>query len=157
MRGLVLLTPALALALAGCGGGSAAPSPHPTSSAPAKAAPSTPKPSPTPSPTHREKATSNIHACYDGTCVLKVRGEVTIPLNKKKFSYSEVQIEKFSSDGLTYFVPFGGGGGASGELGPNPSGSGAEFGKTGHPFIEIGVISIKHGTALLSLRAKPHD
>ena len=136
MRGLVLIVPVFALALAGCGG-SATPSSGAASSAPAK-----PKP------------TSDVKDCFDGTCVLKVKGPKTIPLNKKKFHYAKVEIVDVTPDHVSYQVPYGNGGGANSSLSPG-DGNG-RFGYRSRPSIAIGVVSIKQGTALVSLKAQRH-
>lgn len=157
MRGLVLFAPALALALTGCGGGPAGPAPHPASSAPDKAAPSTPKASPTPSPTHREKATSNVHACYDGTCLLKVRGPKTIPLDAKKLHYPQLEVKDVTSSGLKWSVRTESGGSMSGLVSPGGEPGGwYEDGSGSSRALSISVLSIERGTALLSLQAKRH-
>lgn len=148
MRGLLLLAPALALVLAACGG---SPSPSPTGN-PTKAAPArtTASPSPTPSPTYRQKATSNVHACYDGKCVLKVSGPKTVPVDKGTFDITGLKIEEIAPDGVR--VRFVGAGymeeklplgGEQGWVGPN-----------GDKTLTVRVMLIQNGTAVLSFKAK---
>lgn len=95
------------------------------------------RPRPRPKPTRTEKPTSDIHDCYDGNRLLKVSDPVRIPLNKKKFHYSSMQVVEVTPSGLRFHVPYPNGGGT-------------------RPSIEVKLISMKRGKGLLSLTAQKH-
>jgi hypothetical protein len=153
--------PVLALcALAGCGSPEATPraaSPSAAastsaapSSAPATSAPptTTPASTPTPEATPSRKPTSRIKDCFDGDCLLKVSGPVTIPLNAKKFYYPKFEVVSVKSKTLTYWVEYPHGGGAQQVMG---KGARSSFGFRSRTPVEVSLVSIEKGKALLSI------
>ncbi|MFI7639363.1 hypothetical protein [Nonomuraea sp. NPDC049400] len=155
--------PVIALcALAGCGSPeatpraaspsaaastSAAPSSAPATSAPPTTTP-TSTPTPTPEATPSRKPTSRIKDCFDGDCLLKVSRPVTIPLNAKKFYYPKFEIVSVKSKTLTYWVEYPHGGGAQQVMG---EGSRSSFGFRSRTPVEVSLVSIEKGKALLSI------
>ncbi|GAA3154621.1 hypothetical protein GCM10020001_092870 [Nonomuraea salmonea] len=131
---------------------SAAPtSAAPTSAAEASATPSaSPTPSPSPSPTKKRKATSRVRDCFDGDCLLRVSRPVTIRLNAKKFYYRQFHILDVGKSSITYLVEYPHGGGAQATLG---KGGTSSFGFRKRPTVEVSLVSVKKGRALVSITA----
>ncbi|TDD91463.1 hypothetical protein [Actinomadura rubrisoli] len=71
-----------------------------------------------------------------------------IRLDAKKFHYPEMSIVAVNARTIAYEVPYPGGGGAQQVLGPGGSSS---FGFRSRPSVEVTLVSIKKGTALISL------
>ncbi|TDD33560.1 hypothetical protein E1287_19180 [Actinomadura sp. KC06] len=96
------LAAAAALGLAGCGGdddGAASASGSPTAK---KTAPTTP-PAPPPSPAPPADGT-NLRACKDGTCEVKVTRRVTIPMDEEKLEVSTIRVTSLEGDAISFEV-----------------------------------------------------
>ncbi|MEU9791785.1 hypothetical protein AB0E27_14370 [Streptomyces sparsogenes] len=160
MRRLVASVTPLLLLLVGCGSSADSPptarpsaSDTPSSVRPSKTAPSrtsAPARTPSPSATTRTAAptTSNPKDCFDGYCTLKLSKPLTIRLDTKKFYYPEMTVVAVGPDSLTYRVDYPHGGGAQQILSP---GGGSAFGFRSHTTVEVKLVSITGGTALLAL------
>jgi hypothetical protein len=140
----LLLVPVLSLTLASCGS-----SPEETKAAPtasrspnSSSAPVSASPSPTRTPT------TKIKDCFDGDCLLEVDGPVDIKLDKKTFYYPEFSIVSVDENSLTYYVEYPHGGGAQQVLSP---GGGGSFAFRDNTPVEVKLVSVKDGKALLSL------
>ncbi|MFI6904860.1 hypothetical protein ACIBKY_26595 [Nonomuraea sp. NPDC050394] len=150
------LLPVLAMcALAGCASpeaGRQATAPTPTTGIPSKpgtpatSAPATESPTPSPSPTR--EATTKVKDCFDGDCLLKLSKPVTIRLNAKKFYYPKFEVVAIDADTITYRVDYPHGGGSEQRLG---EGGGGAFAFRKHTPVEVRLVSIKKGRALLSV------
>ncbi|MEU4832673.1 hypothetical protein [Streptosporangium sp. NPDC023615] len=159
------LLPVLAVcALTGCGspdaGPQAAPSSHtpgtPATSttsttspeAPAVSPTATPSPPSSPSPSPSRKPTTRVKDCFDGDCLLKLSEPVTIRLNAKKFHYPRFKVVAVKANTITYWVEHANGGGAWQTLGEGGSSS---FSFRERTPVEVSLVSIKKGRALLSI------
>ncbi|MEV4803226.1 hypothetical protein AB0K18_24745 [Nonomuraea sp. NPDC049421] len=152
--------------VAGCGSAeepptAAAPAGTPAATAPTSAPPAStpeasttpsvsPTPSPSPSPTKKRKATSRVRDCFDGDCLLRVSRPVTIRLNAKKFYYRQFHILDVGKSSITYLVEYPHGGGAQATLG---KGGTSSFGFRKRPTVEVSLVSVKKGRALVSITA----
>ncbi|SEG88349.1 hypothetical protein SAMN05444920_106226 [Nonomuraea solani] len=146
------LLPVLALcALAGCGSPAPAPPAAAPSNTPATSTPAatpTPAPTPTSTPSPSRKPTTKVKDCYDADCLLKLSRPVTIRLNAKKFYYPKFEIVAVSAKTITYVVEYPHGGGAQQVLG---KGGSSGFGFRDRPTVEVTLVSIRKGQALLSI------
>ena len=133
----------LTLILAGCGGSG---TDQHAASPSRSAAPPSPSPSPSPSPT--QPATRDVRDCYDADCTLLVTKPLRIPLNAKLFHYPAVIVESLAGGTLTYRVDYPQGGMSEAHLSPGNSSS---FGYRSATPITVKLLSLKHGTAILSL------
>lgn len=157
-RLMALATLLLLLPVVGCG----TPKDSPPAARPDSS--DTPPPSPTRSPASTPTKTSTTTAsagartatpptsnpkdCFDGDCTLELSKPVAIRLDTKVFYYPEMTVVAVGSDRLTYRVDYPHGGGAQQTL--SPGGSSA-FGFRSHTRVEVKLVSITKGTALLSL------
>lgn len=92
--------------------------------------------------------TTRVSDCFDGECLLKVSKPVDIRLNAKKYYYPEMSIVAIDAKSITYTVDYPHGGGAQQVLGP---GGGGGFGFRSYPSVKVTLVSIKKGTALVSI------
>ncbi|MGW4847437.1 hypothetical protein [Nocardia brasiliensis] len=92
--------------------------------------------------------TTDVRECYDGQCTLAVSGTQTIPLDPVTLSYPEMTVTVLSATTLVYHVDYGGGGGATAELGPGSTGN---FGREGYPTIAVTWTSTGPTTANVTL------
>lgn len=164
------LAVALPLLLLGCGGPDAAPqSAQPTvagpsavvsasgpaesaaASTPASTPPSTAPPQVEPSRS-AGRPTSNVKDCYDGNCTLILSGPKRIPLNAKIFHFPAVRVVSITRDTLTYRVDSPGGGLSEASLSP---GGGSSFGFRSFPAVQVTLISIEKGKAVLAVSSMP--
>ncbi|MFI6540725.1 hypothetical protein ACIBHY_50280 [Nonomuraea sp. NPDC050547] len=142
-------------ALAGCASpetGRQAAVSTPTPSTPATSASATESPTPSPSPTRQ--ATTKVKDCFDGDCLLKLSKPVTIRLNAKKFYYPKFEVVAIDARTITYRVEYPHGGGSEQRLG---EGGGGGFAFRKHTPVEVRLVSIKKGQALLSVSPGERD
>ncbi|MFI0369719.1 hypothetical protein ACH35V_17750 [Actinomadura sp. 1N219] len=167
LRAAAGLAAAAALGLAGCGGdGSGAASASGSPSA-AKAAPATPTASPTPPPADG----TNLRACKDGACEVKVTRRVTIPMDEEKLEVSTIKVTSLKGDAISFEVGLP----SSGAFDFNCEGDprcqtmvvGPAYGSSGnakitaHPGarvkangVVIAVVSASEGTAVLRMKPR---
>lgn len=88
--------------------------------------------------------------CFDGDCLLRVSRPVTIRLNAKKFYYRQFHILDVGKSSITYLVEYPHGGGAQATLG---KGGTSSFGFRKRPTVEVSLVSVKKGRALVSITA----
>ncbi|WP_328465711.1 hypothetical protein [Streptomyces sp. NBC_00448] len=114
-----------------------------TSTAPAPAPPPVPPATATtPAPASPSAGTTtDLHACYDGTCEITVSRPVTIPVDSR-FGFSAFKVTRIGPDGVTIEAN---GGGTHLESGVSPGGTAALNG------ISVRVGSVHGGTADLSI------
>ncbi|MBB5078996.1 hypothetical protein [Nonomuraea endophytica] len=138
-----LLPVLVVCALAGCASpdtGPQAATPAPTPSTPTTSASATESPS--------REPTTKVKACFDGDCLLKLSKPVTIRLNAKKFYYPKLEVVAIDKDTITYWVEYPHGGGVEQRLG---EGGGSSFAFRENTPVEVKLVSITKGQALLSL------
>jgi hypothetical protein len=124
--------------LLGCGGPAAdRPAPRPTTPAPAP-------PSPTPG--------SDVKACFDGDCLLTVTRPIKIPLDAKRYYYPVFAITAVTPDRIGYRVDYPNGGHAEQWLGQGGSSS---FGSRSHTQVNVRLVSITRGRAVLAISPGP--
>lgn len=119
-----------------------------TSTAPAPAPPpvppttaSIPTTATTPATASPSAATTDLHACYDGTCEITVSRPVTVPVDGR-FGFSAFKVTHIGPDGVTIEAN---GAGTHLESGVSPGGTAALNG------ISVRVRSVHGGTADLSI------
>ncbi|MBA9002964.1 hypothetical protein [Thermomonospora cellulosilytica] len=144
-RFLAALVPVLVPALTSCGSPAQEAGPAPSKPA-APASPTSAPPSVPPSPTRTP--TTETEDCFDGDCLLEVTRPVDIELDRKKFYYPGFSVVSVDENSLTYHVEYPHGGGAEQVLSP---GGGSSFGFRDNPSVEVRLVSIKDGKALLSI------
>ncbi|MFB4297706.1 hypothetical protein, partial [Actinomadura sp. NTSP31] len=102
---------------------------------------------PTPTPTTKTKD------CFDGDCLLEVDGPIDIKLDRKTFYYPELSSVSVDNNSLTYHVEYPHGRGAQQVLSP---GGGGSFGFRDRTPVDVKLVSIKNGKAILSLTPGKH-
>ncbi|MFJ2958537.1 hypothetical protein [Streptomyces sp. NPDC087270] len=120
---------------------STAPAPAPPPVPPATASIPTTATTPATATPSAGTATTDLHACYDGTCEITVSRPVTIPVDGR-FGFSAFKVTHIGPDGVTIEAN---GGGTHLESGVSPGGTAALNG------ILVRVGSVHGGTADLSI------